>query len=105
MHRPETWGYVQFSAAPVGTVQFRPDRTREARSVLHAVYYAQRDYRSKQGTWARSLESLGLAGVQASTLAGEPQLETTRDLFEVSVELKETRERWHIGQDARIWRD
>jgi hypothetical protein len=105
MHRPETWGYVQFSTAPDGTLEFRLDPAWEARSVLHAVYYAQREYRTKHGEWARSLGSLGLAGIQASTLAGEPHLETTRDLFEVSAELRASGKRWHIRHDARIWSD
>ena len=25
MHRPERWGYVQFSTAPPGTVSYKPD--------------------------------------------------------------------------------
>jgi hypothetical protein len=105
MHRPEMWGYVQFSTAPVGTAHFRPDPDWEARSVLHAVYYAQREYRSKHGEWARVLRQLGLDGIKVTTLAGEPHLEKARDLFQVSVTVKSSGKRWHIRQDARIWSD
>jgi hypothetical protein len=105
MHRPEMWGYVQFSTAAFGTAPFRPDPAWEARSVLHAVYYAQREYHSKHGEWAPSLGLLGLAGIQASSLKGVPQLQSTRSLFEVTAELNSSDKRWHIRQDARIWSD
>jgi hypothetical protein len=105
MHRPETWGYVQFSTAPVGAADFRPDPAWEARSVLHAVYYAQRAYRDKNRTWARTLAQLELPAIRATTLTGETRMETTRDLFQVSVDLKSSSQRWHIRQDARIWSD
>jgi hypothetical protein len=105
MHRPETWGYVQFSSAPVGTADFCPDPAWEARSVLHAIYYSQREYRKQHGAWARTLAQLGLAGIHAKSLAAEPRLETTRDLFQVSVVLSNSQQRWHIRQDARVWKD
>ena len=44
MHRPEHWGYVQFSTGDPGTVAFRPDPTHTTRMRLHAVYYAQQEY-------------------------------------------------------------
>jgi len=43
MHRPEAWGYVQFSAAPPGTATLRPDPTLPARRWLSQVYYAERE--------------------------------------------------------------
>ncbi len=41
MHRPERWGYLQFSTAKPGSVAFRPDPERHVRDQLHRVYYAQ----------------------------------------------------------------
>src|SRR5205807_1283630 len=39
MHRPERWGYLQFSTAGPGTdVPFRPDPAARARHQLHRVY-------------------------------------------------------------------
>jgi hypothetical protein len=63
MHRPERWGYVQFSTAPVGTQTspFVPDPTAGARDGLMQVYYRQRDFRKQQGRWAASFEELGFA--------------------------------------------
>ncbi|HJZ96004.1 MAG TPA: carbohydrate-binding family 9-like protein [Candidatus Solibacter sp.] len=108
MHRPESWGYVQFSTAPAQSAEFRPDPTWPARSLLSAIYYAQRQFREKQGCYARTLAELGMQGLRHASLAGGPTLETTENLFEASVALKAPEggpRRWHIRQDARIWGD
>jgi len=108
MHRPETWGYIQFSTAPVGKAEFKPDPTGPARHLLHRVYYAQVAYRDKHGRWADSLEQLGLNDLTDPKVDGQPKLETTTSLFEATVELKEPGEkprRWHIRQDAKVWGD
>src|SRR5262249_17686687 len=60
MHRPERWGYVQFSTAEPGKAAFRPDPDWPTRDLLHRVYYAQRDYRKANGKYAGSVVELGL---------------------------------------------
>ena len=60
MHRPERWGFVQFTAAPPGTVAFEPDPTLAARDLLMEVYHAQKAYREAHEAWAPSLDALGL---------------------------------------------
>ena len=42
MHRPERWGYVQFSTAKPGEAAFRKDPDWPVRDLLHRVYYAER---------------------------------------------------------------
>jgi hypothetical protein len=59
MHRPEVWGYVQFSDAPPGADCFRPDPSWPARVLLHKAYYAQRAFREERGRWAESTAELG----------------------------------------------
>ena len=104
MHRPEAWGYVQFSTAPPGTASFRPDPTWPARRWLSQVYYAQREYRRFQRRWARSLQELRIRPPTEEGLAGAV-LETTADLFQASVELRAggAVQRWNIRQDALVW--
>lgn len=63
MHRPEKWGYLQFTTGTPGTAKFQPDETATARLALHRVYYAQRDFHAAQKRWAASLEELGLGGL------------------------------------------
>jgi Carbohydrate family 9 binding domain-like len=102
IHRPETWGYVQFerTARP-----FVPDAGWPARRWLHAVYYAERDFRKTHGRWAGSLPELGLQPPGDGLT--DAAIETTTDLFEVSVTLPRAggaMDRWHVRQDGRIWK-
>jgi hypothetical protein len=108
MHRPETWGYVQFSTAAPGSVEFKPDLAWPARCVLHAIYYGQQRFRENHGRWARTLKELGLADLSHPSLRGRPTMETTTHLFEASVILQlgdGQVQPWHIRQDALIWHD
>lgn len=108
MHRPERWGYLQFSTAPPGSVPFRPDPALAAREVLHRIYYAQRAYHEKHKRWARSLDALSLPRLEPPSLVGPPVLETTASLYEAHVTLRRAdagRRRWHMGADARVWSD
>ncbi len=59
MHRPERWGYVQFTTAPPGTsIPFRPDPLAEAKWYLHRIHEAQKRYRQLTGQWASDLGQL-----------------------------------------------
>ena len=62
MHRPEKWGYIQFSAAAPGPAKFRPDPTLAARNRLMDVYYRQKEFLKRHGRYARELAEIGLAG-------------------------------------------
>jgi ketosteroid isomerase-like protein len=84
MHRPERWGYVQFSTAAPGTDPFDVDTTAEWRDALMEIYYHQRAFQEKHGRWAKSLDELALA---PETLALKPHLKTNGDLFRASVEI------------------
>jgi hypothetical protein len=104
MHRPERWGYLQFSKAAAGTDRVRRDPAEAARYTLHRIYYAQRDYRKARGIWAKNLADLGLA--ELATQANPPKLETTTTSFEASVSVPQDEgksRRWHINSEARVW--
>jgi hypothetical protein len=108
MHRPETWGYVQFSTAPPGTAAFRLDPSGPARHALHRIYYAQRAYRERNRRWGRSLGEIGVPRLAHASFLGPPRLMTTDDLFEATVDVAQPgggRQRWHIRDDARVWGD
>jgi hypothetical protein len=108
MHRPETWGYVQFTTGRPGSVTFVPDVSLPARRWLHEVYYAERDYRQQHQRWATSLAELQVAPPSPETGLAAPLLEVTGSLFEISVDLRlagRPPQRWHIRQDSLIWLD
>ena len=83
MHRPERWGFVQFSDALPGTDEFRPDPSLPARDLLMAVYYAQHTYYKTHGQWAGTLAALFLP---ASPLADTLRLTLTPDGFTATAE-------------------
>lgn len=106
MHRPEKWGYVQFTRKPFGQAQFVPDPALPARNALQEIYYAQRDYEAKSHHWAASLDELKLSPDFARGLVKAPTMKLTGDGFEATAEIKlpdGQNERWHIRQDARVW--
>ena len=106
LHRPEKWGYVQFTRKSSRKVAFVPDPAAEVRNRLQEIYYAQRSYKGKNGYWAKSLVELDLS-VNPKTI-NPPELKITPGGFEATVELKLPRkkpQRWHIREDARIWPD
>ena len=103
MHRPETWGYVQFSTAEPGKATFIPDPAWPAKEVLHRIYYAQRDYREKYKRWAKDLTELGLVDFKHESLAAPPEMDVAGELFDVRVKTKKDGKRWHIRSDAKVW--
>ena len=107
MHRPETWGYVQFSTGLPGSAAFRPDVSLPARRWLHEVYYAQIAFRQKNKRWATSFEELRITlPADGSLTAGS--LHTAGTQWEASVALRAEAgksERWNIRQDSLVWRE
>ncbi|MBM3996098.1 MAG: hypothetical protein FJ303_18400 [Planctomycetes bacterium] len=102
MHRPERWGYLQFSTGKTGGVAFRPDPDRHVRDLLHRVYYAQREHRAKAMTFADSLQALKL---DAGLFPKGFRLERTRSTFEAELPSpSRLGSRWIIGHDSWIRR-
>lgn len=105
MHRPEMWGYLQFSTAKPGEASFRADPAGPAKALLHRIYYAQRDYRKEHGKWATSLQQLNADKLAHESVIGAPTLETAGEGFEASVNVKLPggQKRWRIRADSKIW--
>jgi hypothetical protein len=102
MHRPERWGYVQFSRAKAAA--FVPDSAAPARDALQDVYYAQRSFRKQHGRWAAKLDELALA--RAPDSLNVRSLRSTPEGWEAMIELPlagHASQQWRIRQDARIW--
>jgi hypothetical protein len=102
MHRPERWGYLQFSTAKPGQDQFHPDPYWSTRDLLHRVYYSQRAYHKTNGKYAKTLPELGLK--ETANLS----METTRSGFEISVPLAAEGarpRRMTINNEAKLWTD
>jgi len=105
MHRPEMWGYLQFSSAKPGTAAFNRDPAGAAKAILHRVYYAEHEFRKKHGAFAKSLRELGLDTLTHESVIGQPTLEVTTSGFEVGVRVTTASgpKVWRIRMDSRIW--
>jgi transglutaminase-like putative cysteine protease len=103
MHRPERWGYVQFSRKYEEA--FVPDPARRVRDALQELYYAERAYRKKNGHWASTLQELGITPPTGETA---PTLHTSAEGWEASLPLglpNGKTQLWKIRTDSRIWPD
>ena len=108
MHRPEMWGYVQFSSGKPGQTRFRVDPAWDVKSILHEVYYAQRVFRDSTKQWAQTLDQLHLGAPMAPAQHQGLSLQSTSVGFIATMPLKlpnGATQRWHIRQDARLWEE
>lgn len=97
MHRPERWGYVQFSSKPAPLM---PDVSWPARQWLQSVYEAQRDFFAANHRYSSSLIELKIAAPTGELAL--PTLEITSSMFEASVTSRAAGV-WHIRHDALVW--
>jgi hypothetical protein len=106
MHRPEFWGFVQFSAAPPGSDAFRPDPAQPIRERLIDVYNLQKLYQAKHQRWADSLEALGWSSAAAAQRERPLTLRPTHRGFEASItctpEPGGRAQTWSIDQESRL---
>ncbi len=108
MHRPETWGYVQFSTAAPGQASFQPDPAGPAKHLLHRIYQAQRSFQKQHARYASTLAELGLADFGQDALAAPPRIEVAAGGFQASVDVRlpdGKPQRWRIREDSRMWLD
>lgn len=108
MHRPERWGYVQFTRLaadglpPVPV----PDVSRPARDVLQEVYYAQKDFSKKHdGRWAATLAELKVIPPAADSHLTRLELKLTLAGFDCTVELTPAvgpSQTWGIDQHSHV---
>lgn len=104
MHRPERWGYVQFTRKPPGTTTFSPDPSAPARNRLQEIYYAQKDHFARHNRWAASLKDLSISPDPTDTL-GTPLIHLTPEGFIATVALTlpdKSSRLWSIRQDALV---
>jgi hypothetical protein len=106
MHRPEMWGYIQFTMLSAATARFHPDRSAGIRRILMRLYYAERSYRELNKRYTNDLVELASGDISSKELSGNPTLELTTEGYTVTVIQQLERGKvvkWHIRQDSKIW--
>lgn len=104
MHRPERWGFVQFTNATPGEAMFVPDPSFEARERLMAVYHAQRAYQRQTGSWAGDLTEIFPRPGELDS--GAPTLRLTAGGWEATLPFTDAAgmvQTVRIREDSRIW--
>ena len=105
MHRPETWGFVQFSDKPAGSesVEFIYKKADYIKWILRQVYYLQKSYYLKHHLFADNL----------STLQKDTCLIDTKN-HQITIDKKEKNKYtakilqndtilWYIRQDGKVF--
>ena len=104
MHRPETWGFLQFSdiIAGDGSEEFVFNEDERVKWELYSVYHAQKLYRQAAGKYANQL--MDFAKVGLNNLSYVTKVETTASLFEAQATRSGSKYVWHINNEGRTWR-
>lgn len=108
MHRPEMWGFVQFTSLPIGKAKVLPDNTAYGRRYLYQAYYAQRAFNAHYNRYAKNIDELMLVNeFSAKHLVWPLTLTPTEDGYRVLAEIRVPggSERWYIRQDGKIWQE
>ena len=102
MHRPERWGYVQFTDRTENPPKFVPDADSGVKDWLHEIYYAQGAYHKKHGKYAATIADLGEA-LAEKTPRGGATIETTKRGYTATA--GDAKRRWSIAQDSHLIRE
>jgi hypothetical protein len=104
MHRPEMWGYVQFSTSS-SQVPFVTDPSWPARAWLYDGYYAQRAFKERHGRYAQTVAELGLT-VPAGSVLRDPEM-TSDDVSRYTLSILIVPRggpdvRWFVNQESAV---
>ena len=86
MHTPERWGFVQFSGVEVGrgSEPFVDDPNEGVKWALRRLYYRQRTFRQKTGSYASALSPAQRGQrIKVDGLSFLPELKSTQSLYEI----------------------
>ncbi len=108
MHRPERWGYVQFSTEKPGSVAFKPDATLPAKDLLMEVYHRQKEYFKQNKQYAKTLDELGMTDRKALGLPDPVVMKSNGTEYTATAKLildNADPRTFHVRQDSKLWED
>ncbi len=106
MHRPELWGYVQFSDIPAGggSEEFVKDPDEYIKFALRELYYRQRSYMRENGRYADNMDDLVEEPVIINGEIFDAHFEVAGNRFRIYASSADKNSTWHIVEDGRIWK-
>lgn len=102
MHKPETWGYVQFSTE-TNNVAFINHADEQIKWALRKVYLRQKMYESTFHTFTKKRGALKLSSIKINGKSFNPHITLYDDGFIASYPSLENKGKWYIQNDGRIW--
>ncbi len=104
MHRPETWGFVQFSDNPASnpTDQFHPKPEEELKWVLWQLFYQQMAFYKKYGWYSADVTHFSIPEVEGQNFS--TQFYAGVKTFEITLKASNGM-LWHIDHTGRVWRN
>ncbi len=105
MHRPERWGYLQFSTNTdrADVPKFERPYEEKMRDYLWLIYYKQKTFSAKHNRYAKTLKELGIpAEVQVENANNVLSLEATSSLFLATI--KNNKVTININNEGLIWK-
>ncbi|MFD2098911.1 carbohydrate-binding family 9-like protein [Flagellimonas iocasae] len=102
MHEPEHWGYAYFSSNIAGEKDhFTIPEDEQIRWMLYRYYRGQKKYRAEHGSWATSLEKLGLEPVLKDGTQLDLDMELHRMGWSIQVKSPFTGKTYSIVEDGK----
>jgi hypothetical protein len=103
LHFPERWGYVQFAAEPNQNPAFLNMEDMKAKLELWKYYYAEQDFKTKNGKYATSIDQLKQAFPDVSfTAIPGLKLIGTELQFVLQAQLPSTKNMVNIDHESKI---
>lgn len=104
IHRPEFWGFVQFSGIKAGEGEeaFVLPPEEDIKWKLRKLYYRQAHYRNESGAYATSAAQLQAQDICTAEEVKQLKIYTSPSSYELILPFKN--ERWHIRQDGLVWK-
>lgn len=105
MHRPETWGYIQFTDTIAGQAVVEPvyDTDKELKNKLFEIYYAMQKYKNENKQYTTDMKALNLEHNETAYMS-KPHILATISQFEVIAKSENTGYYWHINHNGRLWK-
>lgn len=87
MHRPETWGYVQFEQELVGSevIPFKADKDFDLKMALFELYFQQKVFYEKMGHYSKELSCLPISDYNRTNFLSLMKLEALSNKYIIQV--------------------